>query len=220
MVELQAKSRLPGINLKLGMPDLRGSGGTADTGGTAKSFLSEAKREEVLSLFDVEGEQKEALRTLLQGYSVILRLLSSKNKLIDAERLDNFCRETYLLQLRTFPWATVSSSVHRFLAHGGEVVKRNGGYGLGHLAEDTLEVCHKKLRKWRDSLARKTSMEDNMVDVFRRLYVQSEPSVRSRARKTVCKLCGEEGHSSRNCPERASQELGEDDVLVESFFMP
>ena len=67
-----------------------------------------------------------------------------------------------------------------------------------------LESCHKLIRKFRMQLARKTSLEDNLKDVFFRLYLNSspimrvqKPKIRSRTSKT---------------------EKTDDDKLVETFF--
>ena len=218
--ELQSKAKEPELALKLDMPDASGCGGNSDTGNVAKTFLSAEKREAVLKLFKVEEEEKECLRTLLQNYSIIMRLLSSKNEPIFTGELEKLCKETYLLQVQTFPWATISPTLHRILAHGAEAVQANGGYGLGHYSEELLETLHKKIRNYRESLARKTSLQDNLEDVFRHLFIQSDPSIRVQARKLNCTGCGEVGHTIRGCSKRRDTVQKEDEALFTSYFMP
>ena len=36
----------------------------------------------------------------------------------------------------------------------------------------------------------------HLIDTFKKLYVASEPSICGKARRLVCKLCGEEGHTT------------------------
>ena len=41
-------------------------------------------------------------------------------------------------------------------------------------SEEGLEACHNYIRRYREQLARKTSFEDNIKDVFIQLLAQSD----------------------------------------------
>ena len=56
-----------------------------------------------------------------------------------------------------FPWAAVSPSVHRILAHSWEVLELNKGFGLGDMSEEGLEALNKIIRNRREHGARKNS---------------------------------------------------------------
>ena len=48
------------------------------------------------------------------------------------------------------------------------------GRGLKCFSEESLEECHKHIRRYREPLARKFSFEANIRDVFIRLTYQSD----------------------------------------------
>ena len=53
----------------------------------ARKFFSEKHRESVLDLFKVEGDRREALSELLGRESVILRVMSSKQKVTESSSI-------------------------------------------------------------------------------------------------------------------------------------
>ena len=62
----------------------------SDTANTARKFFSEKHRESVLDLFKVTGDRRKALGELLARESVILRVMSSKQKVFDIKRLSGW----------------------------------------------------------------------------------------------------------------------------------
>ena len=67
----------------------------------------------------------------------------------------------------------------------------NSGYGLKCFSEEGTESCNKLIRKYRESLSRKSSFEGNIIDVFVRLVSQSDPVLVGYER------CGQSGHTVR-----------------------
>ena len=161
------------VFMRLDCPDPYGSGGNTDTANNAKRFLSEEKREAILTLFPNASAQKlDNIRSLLQGFNVVLRVVSSKSRIIDTNAFDEYCIETYVLLKTVFPWASVPQSIHRLFGHSAERIALNGGYGLGNLSEEALESLHKLVRRFRSLLARKTNLRDNLADVFKHLFIR------------------------------------------------
>lgn len=159
--------------MRLDCPDPYGSGGNTDTANNARRFFSEEKRDDVLTLFPgASSDQLENLKKLLKRFNVILRIVSSKSRIIDTDSFAEFCTETHVLLKTTFPWVPVSPSLHRILGHSAERIVLNGGYGLGNLSEEALECLHKLVRRFRSLLARKTNLRDNLIDVFRHLFIR------------------------------------------------
>ena len=148
-----------------------------------------------------------------------MRVISSKSKEIEPESFEEFCISTYLLLTQSFPWASVPQSVHRILAHSAERIKLNDNFGLGSLSEEGLEATHKLIRRFRSILARKTSLSDNLRDVFKHLWTRSDPLVRGYARTLTCSGCKSHGHSVRSCPFLKEPFSNEIDIQVESFFV-
>ncbi len=165
-------------------------------------------------------EQETAdLKLLHENYSLILRLISSKAEKIDIQAFKKLCSETYLHQVQAFPWATVPQSIHRILAHAAEAIQQNGGFGLGALSEEGLEATHKLVRRFRALLSRKTSLEDNLYDVFKHLWVRSDPVIRLHTRVLSCTFCDAQGHTKRTCSKRFHNCDTEEESRVLTFFL-
>ena len=79
--------------------------------------------------------------------------------------------------VQSFPWAVVSPSVHRILAHSWEVVQLNNGFGLGDLSEEGLEALNKQIRNMRTHGARKDNTENNFKDTYNHLWDRSRPNI-------------------------------------------
>ena len=142
-------------------------------------------------------EHKDPLLKVHTQLSAILRIFNSDRK-IKTEEFGNLCRNTYLLILDSFPWANISPTLHKLLAHSEEILRDiNFGYGLKCFSEEGSEACNKLIRKYREHLARKFSFEDNLVDIFIRLASDSDPVLLTYRTAPVCEKCGKYGHTKR-----------------------
>jgi hypothetical protein len=112
-----------------------------------------------------------------------------------------YCKETYLYILSTFPEARISPTVHKVVAHSPELIANNGNHGLKNLSEEGLESVNKVLRNVREKLSRKNSPFDNITDCLNRLWGVSDPVVNLilDTTKPYCKHCKVRGHSTRYC---------------------
>jgi hypothetical protein len=99
-------------------------------------------------------------------------VISSTAKEIDVYSFEEFCLTTYFLLIQSFPWASVPQSIHQILAQSAERIRINDNFGLGNLSEESLESVHKLVRRFRSLLARKTSLLDNLRDVFKHLWIR------------------------------------------------
>jgi hypothetical protein len=89
----------------------------------------------------------------------------------------------YLKIVETFPWAVISPSLHRVLAHSWERIELNELKGLGSESEEGSEAQNKFIRYMRIHGARKTSTEDNFCDTWSRLWRRSSPLVNNLDRE-------------------------------------
>ena len=207
------------LHMKLDVPDSSGHGGTSDTAEMARAFFTQNNREHFLGLVAGTVAEREGLRKLHENVSIILRVFVSKNHEVDIQGYERLCLKTYGLIPEVFPWASIPHSIHRVLAHSAERMQANECCGLGMLSEEGLESLHKYVRRFRDILARKTSLRANLSDVFTHLWVRSDPVVRAHQRTVSCSHCFREGHSIRSCPQRISSCDNSDDAKVASFFV-
>ena len=129
------------------------------------------------------GDLQRTTCKLHTQLSAILRIFNSDRR-INTIELGNLCRDTYLLILDSFPWANISPTLHKVLAHSEELlIEMNAGHGFKCFSEEGSEACNKLIRRYREHLARKTSFEDNIIDVFVRLASESDPVlVKSRSK--------------------------------------
>ena len=139
------------LAMKFDVPDKYGHGGNTDTANVERKFFSAKHRQDVVDLFNPESEEtRKNISLVLQNISVILRIISSKEK-VETVNFEELCIETYEFLVVLFPWQTIPNSLHRVLAHSAEAIQINNGYGLGYQTEEGLEALHKLVRRWRET---------------------------------------------------------------------
>ena len=186
-------------------------GGTSSTGNVARDCFNN-KRDFLKWVTSTIGpENTEKIQTIHTNLGAILRVYNSSHKL-DVCKLDSLCKDTYIYIVNNFPWVSITPSLHKLLAHSTELVSSNHGYGLKLYSEECIEALNKYVRSFRDKLARKTSFEDNVTDIFVRLITQSDPVLVAIRRNSFKKF---EAKQSKN----QSQELSQQDVIVKSLIM-
>ena len=181
--------------LRVDQPDPHG--GTTSTGSVARRAFSDESGFKDCVLSVVGAEFRGSLSLVHAQLSAILRIINSDRKIL-TNQLGIICTNTNLLILDSFSWASITPTLHKVLAHSEELLRDiNSGYGLKCLSEEGSEACNKLIRRYRENLARKTSFEDNIVDIFVRLASESDPVLVEYRSKLVCEVCGEHGHTRR-----------------------
>ena len=139
--------------------------------------------------------------------------------------LGKLCKGTYLLILEPFPWTNITPRLHKSLAQSEELLREdNSGYGFKCFSEEGSEACNTLITKYREHLARNTSFEDNIIDIFVKLACESDPVLLGIRSKLRCERCGEEGHTRRSakcCSKYDSIDTidASIDCLVHSLFV-
>ena len=120
------------------------------------------------------------------------RVLNSQRHRVDVMALRDIGIEAMMAFQRTFPWAHLSPTLHKALAHGWELVEKNDGKGLGSYAENGIEALNKWILWYREHGSRQCSTELSYKDVFHHLWQYSSPlltvydrKVKSRKTKRV-----------------------------------
>ena len=158
-----------------------GNPGEMVTGKAFQTISSDVSRAFIVGL--VPEELRESLSQIMLGLHTTVKVINSQKRKINVEKLRLLTKETNLRLVETFPWAVISPSVHRVLAHSWEVVRANDSFGLGGLSEEGLEALNKNIREIRDSGARKDSTLHNMTDTYNHLWDRSRPTVMEMERE-------------------------------------
>ena len=78
----------------------------------------------------INTEYRAPLSLLHAQLSAILRIIIISDRRIDTKQLGILCTNTYLLILDSFPWASITPTLHKVLAHSEELIRNiNSGYG-------------------------------------------------------------------------------------------
>ena len=205
--------------IKVDQPDSTGAGGNSNTGNTVRRIFWNQDYRNLLVECAPEEDQK-SLKVIFRNLAIISRLISSDFK-INVEKLDIICKETAVMILNHFNGQIrIPDTLHVLLGHVCSLVEANGGYGFKKLSEEPLESNNKLIRKFRESLARKTNQLENLTDVATRLWVKSDPIIRSLKRALYCKVCDKfSDHTMRSsqCPQKIiySPRLSDDAFLLQ-----
>ena len=171
--------------------------------------LSSDEARRILSDMIEDETDKEHFIEVHLNVCVAIRVINAQRKKISVDEFKLFCEETNLKIIQYFPWAVISPSVHRLLAHSWEVIEGNDGFPLGSESEEGLESNNKFVRALRREGARKTSTEDNFKDTFQHLWLKSSPLLFAIEKEKAKRRKERKMKASVN---------GEIDTLVASFF--
>lgn len=143
--------------------------GNTNTGNIARRFFQNSVKVSQITGLD---------ETLIKKFHIILQCLSSGFKL-NEQKFKIFCLETAKLYVSLYPWYYMSTTVHKILIHGHEIVSHSP-LPIGQLSEEALEARNKDFKIYREHFSRKTSRLDTMSDIFNRMLISSDPVITSQ----------------------------------------
>jgi len=153
------------MNLKLYVVHA-GHGGTSNNGNTARKFFKK-NHERTAQILDIDVK-------IVNLFAKLLDMFNNPATKPSSVEYKEKARE--LFGLLTSPplgkWA-LCQSVHRFLCHGHKFID-HFELPIGALSESALEARNKYNRRAREFHARKTSMKDNVHDIFNYLLCTSD----------------------------------------------
>ena len=143
-----------------------GHGGTSNNGNTARKFFKK-NPERTAQILDIDVK-------IVNLFAKLLDMFNNPTTKPSSVEYEEKARE--LFGLLTSPplgkWA-LCQSVHRFLCHGHKFID-HFELPIGALSESALEARNKYNRRAREFHARKTSMKDNVHDIFNYLLCTSD----------------------------------------------
>jgi hypothetical protein len=160
----------------------QGSGNSND-GNTARRFFADPETTARITGVEVD---------LIRRFSVILQSLVSGCS-VDPDKFGAYAFETADLFVNKYPWYYMPASVHKILLHGASII-RAALLPMGELSEEAQEARNKDYKKFRLNHTRKISRTDTNYDLFRLLFISSDPylaSLRHLPKKKELELCEE-----------------------------
>ncbi|KAI6648997.1 hypothetical protein LOD99_6880 [Oopsacas minuta] len=123
-------------------------GGTTSTGNVARNCFLDKNQFLYWVCSLIPTEYHENIKVIHTNLSVCLRIYNSDRE-INTERLDILCKDTYEYIVIRFPWANISPTLHKLLAHSSELIRTcNNSHGLKVFSEEAVEVSNKLVRSW------------------------------------------------------------------------
>lgn len=142
--------------------------GNSNDGNVARKFFQNYEMSSSITGIDA---------ALIKKFYFILQILSSGFK-VDEKKFRKFCLDTAELYVSLYPWHPMTTTVHKILIHGFEIIA-NFLLPIGQLSEEAQESRNKDFKIYRERFSRKTSRQANLEDVFQRLLVSSDPLITS-----------------------------------------
>ena len=184
-------------------------------GNLARKFLAEENQDKVLKMIQALGthcpdsgawrqlteQEIDTYRSIFRDLGIVGRIASSSS-LVKIFKLRDFCTNVHVTISNAFPWCLFGESVHRLLDHIWELCLLNDCHGLARLSESSFESVHKVEMYDREHQARKTSLADNIRDIFIHQQASSDPVVRSFDKNPRCSRCSSTEHYTVSCPSK------------------
>lgn len=129
--------------------------GNTDDGNKSRRFFEDPQ-----IAADITGISYDVIYRL----KVILETISSGYK-VDPEKYDKYAKETAQLYVELYQWHPMTTTMHKILIHGAEIIK-NALLPNGQLSEEAAEARNKHFRSYRQDFAREFSRESCNRDIF------------------------------------------------------
>jgi len=162
---MKARFWQPPLNIRLYVVHA-GNGGSSNNGNTARKFFKKIP-EMTAKILDIDVK-------IVNLFASLLDMFNNPDTKPSSVEYEKMAKELFGLltspPLDKFP---LSQSVHRFLCHGHQFIN-HFEMPIGALSESALEARNKYNRRAREFHARKTSMKDNVHDIFNYLLCTSD----------------------------------------------
>lgn len=151
--------------------------GTTNDGNTARKFFEFPNKTAAITGLD---------QNLIKRFAVILQAITSGEK-IDVIKFKDFARKTAEKYVELYDWYYMSSTVHKLLIHGADIIEKNDIVPIGTLSEEASESRNKDFRRFREHHSRKRSRQDSNQDILNMLVVSSDPFLSAQRPKLDAK---------------------------------
>jgi hypothetical protein len=153
------------LNLRVDQPSPRG--GNSNTGNVSRKAFENA--EIFAQCVGFDAAETEVIIRLRN----VLACITSPHE-IDTAKFKIYCYETHKIYINFFSWYPMSSTLHKVLYHGHELMQ-NFTIPLGLMTEESSESKNKFYKRDRLQHARQSSRAANLEDIFHRALEMSDP---------------------------------------------
>lgn len=147
--------------------------GTTNDGNTARRFFEFPDKTASITGLDEE---------LVRRFAVILQAITSGEQ-IDVLKFRDYSRKTAEKYVELYDWYYMSSTVHKLLIHGADIIASNNIVPIGSLSEEASEARNKDFRKFREHHSRKKSRQTSNEDILNMLVLSSDPLITAQRPK-------------------------------------
>lgn len=141
--------------------------GTTNDGNTARRFFECPDKTAEITGLDAE---------LVRRFAVILQVITSGEQ-IDVNKYEAYAFKTAQMYVELYNWYHMSSTVHKILIHGADIITRNAVVPIGSLSEEASEARNKDFRRFREHNSRKKSRQASNEDILHMLILSSDPLI-------------------------------------------
>lgn len=143
--------------------------GTTNDGNTARRFFEFPEKTAAITGLDED---------LIRRFAVILQAITS-GEIIDVPKFKEYTKITAEKYVELYDWYYMSSTVHKLLIHGGDIIAENAIVPIGSLSEEASEARNKDFRRFREHHSRKKSRQASNEDILNMLLLSSDPLITS-----------------------------------------
>lgn len=151
--------------------------GTTNDGNTARRFFEFPDITAAITGLDEE---------LVRRFAVILQAITS-GEVIELMKFKEYARKTAERYVELYDWYHMSSTVHKLLIHGADIIANNNIVPIGKLSEEASEARNKDFRRFREHNSRKMSRQASNADILNMLILSSDPLISSQRPKLETK---------------------------------
>lgn len=113
---------------------------------------------------------------LVRRFAVILQAITSGEQ-IEITKFKKYAYETAENYVELYDWYHMSSTVHKLLLHGADIIASNAVIPIENLSEEASEARNKDFRRFREHHSRKKSRQASNEDILNMLILSSDPLI-------------------------------------------
>ena len=142
---------------------------------------------------------------------IILICINNTRFKLKGPDFQEYCRETFDIFQRRYPWFKISPSIHKIYVHAHEIQEQIP-FPPGATGEGGAETKHKKRKYRREHNTRKTDRKSQMTDMLLRELDASDPVVAKKILERTARFRKTDQEAFDELPDEARRLLDTGDI--------